>query len=137
MRTVYTKEELEEAFAAKEKKIIVKGELAKTMAEKIAKKEKKRKGAKIAGLCIAAASALAIPFSFGASSVGIAAGLTLTAAGLTLTMTATELAIILGFSLAVYGVYKLSKVKIKAGPDGVEVEIDPKYDDKSQNPEQK
>lgn len=123
MRTVRTEEELKAAFAAKESRIIVKG----PMAEKMVKKAKTKKAAKIGGIALVVASLAAIPFTGGASAAGVAAGLTI--GGSALVLTASELAILCGFALAMYGLSKGSKVKFKTGLEGQEVEIDPKYKD--------
>ena len=123
MRTVRTEEELKAAFAAKETKIIVKG----PMAEKMMKKAKTKKAAKIGGIALVVASIAALPFTGGASAAGVAAGLTI--GGSALVLTAGELAILCGFALGMYGIFKGSKVKFKATPEGVEAEIDPKYKD--------
>lgn len=123
MRTVRTEEELKAAFAAKETKIIVKG----PMAEKMMKKAKTKKAAKIGGIALVVASIATIPFTGGASAAGVAAGLTI--GGGALVLTAGELAILCGFALGMYGIYKGSKVKFKVSPEGAEVEIDPKYKD--------
>ncbi len=116
MKTVRTEEELKAAFAAKEDKIIVKGE----MAEKMVSKAKTAKAANIGGLAIIVASLAAVPFTGGASIGGVSAGITLTA---------SELAILCCFALGIYGIHKGSKVKYKMTPEGPEVEIDPKYKD--------
>lgn len=119
MRTVRTEDELKAAFAAKETRIIVKG----PMAERMVKKVKTKKAAKIGGIALVLASLAAIPFTGGASAIGVGAGLTMGG----LVVTAGELAILCGFALGVYGIYKGSRVKIKMTPEGPEVEIDPKY----------
>ena len=123
MRTVKTEEELKAAFEAKETKIIVKG----PMAERMVKKSKTKKATKIAGIALVVASLAAIPFTFGASSAGVAAGLTV--GGSALVVSAGELAILCGFALGVYGIYKGSRVTYRMTPEGPEVEIDPKYKD--------
>ena len=123
MRTVKTEEELKAAFEAKETKIIVKG----AMAEKMVKKSKTKKATKIAGIALVVASLAAIPFTFGASSAGVAAGLTV--GGSALVLSAGELAILCGFALGVYGIHKGSRVTYKMTAEGPEVEIDPKYKD--------
>lgn len=123
MRTVYTEEELKAAFAAKEEKIIVKGE----MAEKMVRKSKTKKASKIAGIALIVASVAAIPFTMGASSAGVAAGVAL--GGSALVVSAGELTILCGFALGAYGIYKGSKVKFTVTEKGPEVEIIPKYKD--------
>ena len=125
MRTVRTEEELKAAFAAKETKIIVKG----PMAEKMVKKAKTKKAAKIGGIALVVASIAALPFTGGASAAGVATGFGLTIGGGALVLTAGELAILCGFALGMYGIYKGSKVNFKVSPEGAEVEIDPKYKD--------
>lgn len=120
MRTVRTEEELKAAFAARESKIIVKGQ----MAEKMIKKAKTKKAARIGGIALVVASLAALPFTGGASAAGVAAGLT---AGLT--VSTGELAILCGFALGMYGIYKGSKVKYRMTPEGPEVEIVPMYKD--------
>lgn len=125
MRKVSTEEELKAAFDAKESKIIVVG----PMAEKMMKKAKTKKAAKIGGIALVVASLAAIPFTGGASAAGVAAGFGLTVGGGALVLTAGELAILCGFALGMYGIYKGSRVKFKMTPEGPEVEIDPKYKD--------
>ena len=116
MRTVRTEEELKSAFASRESKIIVKG----PMAEKMNKKAKTKKAARIGGIALVVASLAALPFTGGASAAGVAAGLTVSAG---------ELAILCGFALTMYGIHKGSKVKYRMTSEGPEVEIDPKYKD--------
>lgn len=123
MKTVRTEEELKAAFAAKESRIIVKG----PMAEKMVKKAKTKKAAKIGGIALVVASLAAIPFTGGASAAGVAAGLTI--GGGTLILTAGELAILCGTALGIYGIYRGSKVKFIMSPEGPEVVIEPKYKD--------
>lgn len=122
MIKVRTEQELKAALKAKEPTIVATGPLA----EKMHRRTKTKKAAKIAGIALIAASAVAIPFTFGASAAGIAAG----AAGLTigtLTMTTAELAIICGFALGTFGIYKGSKVEFKMTSEGPEVIINPNY----------
>jgi len=116
MRKVSTEEELKAAFAARESKIVVVG----PMAEKMAKRAKTKKAAKIGGIALAVASLVAIPFTGGTSAAGVVAGLTVSAG---------ELAILCGFALGVYAISKGSKVKYRVTPGGAEVEIDPVYKD--------
>jgi hypothetical protein len=123
MRTVRTEDELKAAFAAKEEKILVKG----PMAEKMIKRAKTKKAAKIGGIAMIVASLAAIPFTFGASAAGVATGMGLTIGGGTLVLSAGELAILCAFALGVYGLSKDSKVTFRVTNEGPEVEIDPKY----------
>lgn len=124
MKTVYTQEELKEALKAHEPKILCKGDAAKPFI----KKRKQKKGAIIAGIATAVLSAAAIPFTAGASAIGLLAGGAV--AGLTATISATELAIILGITcgtaLTAYGIHKGCKIKVSS--NGTEVEIEPQYD---------
>lgn len=121
MVTVYTKEELKAALRRKETRIVCKGRLA----EGIRKKRKIKKTCIVGGAVLTAAGIAASPFTGGASLGFSAMGLAAT--GLTigsLTLSAVELAMILGFGLAVYGIHKGCKVKFNK--DG-SVEIDPSY----------
>jgi hypothetical protein len=120
MRTVYTKQELQEAFKAHETKIVCKGEAAKLFE----KQKKKKRIAAIGGAAAAIACAAAIPFTGGASAIGLG----VVASGLTISLTAYELVAILGFSLAAYGIYKKCKVKFSTDEDGKPiVEVEPQY----------
>ena len=67
MRIVYTKEELENALKAKEYEIIIKGELA----TKINNKIRAKKRVKAVGIGIGIVSILAAPFTGGTSIVGL------------------------------------------------------------------
>lgn len=121
MVTVSTKEGLKKAIENRETKILVIGELAKTMRKKA--KVKKVSAAGAAALIIG--GVVAIPFSGGASAGLTAMGLT--AMGLTVgtvTVSTAELAILCGFTLCVIGLCK--KCKVKFNPDG-SVEITPQY----------
>ena len=111
MKTVYTKEQLEETLK-KGEKALVKGSLASEIRKKYETRKKVRKGAAIAGGAIAVAGIVAAPFTGGTSLVGTAAGLG--AMGLTIgiiTISIGELALLLGAALAAYGIYKNCKVK--------------------------
>ena len=111
MKTVYTKEELAETLK-KGETALVKGSLASEIREKFEKRKKVRKGAAIAGGAIAVAGIAAAPFTGGTSLVGTAVGLG--AMGLTIgtiTISIGELALLLGASLAAYGIYKNCEVK--------------------------
>lgn len=118
MITVYSKQELKEAFSNKETKIIVKGALA----ESFRKKSKVKKSTQIGGLALLIGGIVAIPFTAGASSSLAIAGAGLTVGSITIT--AAELAILCGFALGAYGISRGCKVKFSA--DG-SVEIDPVY----------
>ena len=120
MITVYTEEELKRAFANKEGKIICQGKLA----EKLQRKRRVRKNLKCGGVLLALAGIAAIPFTGGTSAVATAVGVSALTIG-TVTISAVELAIILGFALAAYGIHKNCKVKFNK--DG-SVEIYPQYD---------
>ena len=108
MKTVTTTKELEEAIKAGETQLLLKGEIA----EKIIKKKKRKKGALIGGAVLALGGLIALPFTGGASAVGIFAGLGLTIG--TITMSAAELAIIVGGSIAIIGLIKDYDVKFNS-----------------------
>ena len=71
MKTVYTKEQLEETLKQGEK-ALVKGSLASEIRKKYETRKKVRKGAAIAGGAIAVACFVAAPFTGGTSLVGTA-----------------------------------------------------------------
>ena len=124
MRTVRTESELKAAFEAKEEKIIVVGQMAKDMAQKSQRKKK----AKAAGIAVALASLAAIPFSLGASAAGVAVGMGLTIGSITIST--TELALLCGTAVAIYGIHKDSKVTFRVNEKGEpEVVIEPNYKD--------
>ena len=124
MRTVRTENELKAAFETKEKKIVVVGQMAKDMAQKSQRKKK----AKATGIAVALASLAAIPFTLGGSAAGVALGMGLTIG--TLSLSATELAILCGTAVAIYGIQKASKVSFKVNEKGEpEVVIEPNYKD--------
>ncbi|MBR6869759.1 MAG: hypothetical protein IKM93_08085 [Bacteroidales bacterium] len=121
MVTVYSKQELKEAFSNKETKIIAKGALA----ESIRKKSKLKKPTEIGGLALIIGGIAAIPFTAGASS-----SLAIAGAGLivgSITITTAELAILCGFALGAYGISRGCKIKFSANGS---VEIDPVYSKK-------
>ena len=110
MKTVYTKEQLEETLK-KGETALVKGSLASEIRKKYETKIKVRKRTRIAGGAIAVAGLVAAPFTGGTSLVGSAVALG--AMGLTLgtiTISIGELAMLLGAALAAYGIYKNCKV---------------------------
>ena len=110
MKTVYTKEQLEETLK-KGETALVKGSLASEICEKYETRKKVRKGSAIAGGAIAVAGIVAAPFTGGISLAGTAVGLG--AMGLTIgtiTISIGELALLLGAGLAAYGIYKGCKV---------------------------
>ena len=111
MKTVYSKEQLEETLK-KGETALVKGSLASEIRKKYETKIKVRKRTRIAGGAIAVAGLVAAPFTGGTSLVGTAAGLG--AMGLTIgtiTISIGELALLLGAALAAYGISKNCKVK--------------------------
>ena len=114
LKTVYTTKELEDAVKAGEKKILLKGEVA----EKIRKRKKRKKGAIIGGAALAIGGLIALPFTGGASAAGIIGGLGLTIGSVTIT--AGELAILVGGSLAAYGIHKGYDIKFN-GDGSVEI----------------
>ena len=111
MKTVYTKEQLEETLKNGET-ALVKGSLASEIRKKYETRKKVRKSTAITGGAIAIAGLVAAPFTGGTSLVGSAVALG--AMGLTIgtiTISIGELALLLGASLAAYGIYKNCKVK--------------------------
>ena len=111
MKTVYSKEQLEETLK-KGETALVKGSLASEIRKKYETRKKVRKGAAIAGGAIAVAGLVAAPFTGGTSLAGTAVGLV--AMGLTIgtiTISIGELALLSGAALAAYGIYKNCKVK--------------------------
>lgn len=107
MVTVRTEKELEDALKAKEKNIRIVGSLADKIREKAEKKAKKKKWTKIASIALIAGGAAAIPFTGGASTGAMAAGITIG----TVTISTAELAIILGFTLGMTAILKGYDVK--------------------------
>ena len=111
MKTVYTKEQLEETLKNGET-ALVKGSLASEIRKKYETRKKVRKSTAITGGAVAIAGLVAAPFTGGTSLVGTAVGLG--AMGLTIgtiTISIGELALLLGAALAAYGIYKNCKVK--------------------------
>ena len=122
MKTVYTKEQLEETLK-KGETALVKGSLASEICEKYKTRKKVCKSTAIAGGAIAVAGIVAAPFTGGTSLAGTAVGLG--AMGLTIgaiTISIGELALLLGAGLAVYGICK--KCKVTFNKDG-SVTIEP------------
>ena len=116
MKTVYTKEELTRAINNGEKHILAKGSIADTLQSK----NRRKTAAKVGGIALALGGIIAAPFTGGASLLGLgAAGLTVG----TLTITTSELAILCGTSVALYGIHKNRQLKMKYNCDG-SVEID-------------
>lgn len=121
MREVTSKTELQEALKARETRIIVSGDLAVRMR----KATKVKKAGKIGGLVLVVGGIIAIPFTAGASSGVVAAGLAATALTVgTVTISATELAILCGLALGLAGIR--SGAEVTYNPDGT-VTIKPKY----------
>ena len=111
IKTVYTKEELAETLK-KGETALVKGSLASEIRKKYETRKKVRKSTAITGGAIAVAGLVAAPFTGGTSLVGSAVALG--AMGLTIgtiTISIGELALLLGASLAAYGIYKNCEVK--------------------------
>ena len=111
IKTVYTKEELAETLK-KGETALVKGSLASEIRKKYETRKKVRKSTVITGGAIAIAGLVAAPFTGGTSLVGSAVALG--AMGLTIgtiTISIGELALLLGASLAAYGIYKNCEVK--------------------------
>ncbi len=96
MVEVTTKEQLESALQNKEKKIIVKGELA----NKINKKKKIKTGAKILGGTLIVAGIALAPFTGGAS-LAVSGFTVTTAAGTAVALTTGEIAILAGITAGV------------------------------------
>lgn len=122
MVTVETKEGLKQAINNKETKILVAGELAKQMR----KKSKVKKVAKTGGIILAIGSAIAIPFTAGASTAGVVAGVS-TATAITIgsiTLTTADLVVLCGFVIAETAVLKGAKVNFNS--DG-SVTVEPNY----------
>ena len=110
MKTVYTKEQLEETLK-KGEKALVKGSLASEIRKKYETRKKVRKSTAIAGGAIAVAGIVAAPFTGGTSLAGTVVALG--AMGLTIgtiTISIGELALLLGAALVAYGIYKNCKV---------------------------
>lgn len=110
MMVVYTKEGLEKAFKAKERNIVVKGDLAKTIKSKY---DRKRRAKVIGGALVMAGSVLTIPFTGGLS---IVAGATTALTIGSVVISTAELAILVGGGLAFYGIH--NKCKVTFNSDG-------------------
>ena len=110
MKTVYSKKELDDAYASGERTIIVKGEFA----QQIRTRCKVKKAAKITSGLVAVAGIAAVPFTGGASLLATGAGLTIG----TLTISAAELAVTLGSGLAFYAIKNGKLKNISYGADG-------------------
>lgn len=110
MKVVYTTTELEEAIKAGEIRLLLKGEIA----EMIRKRKARKKRTLLGGLALAAAGLAALPFTMGASTPLLIGGLGLTIGSVTIS--AVELAILVGGSLAIIGIYK--GYNITFNPDG-------------------
>ena len=118
---ITTKDEFKSALKRKERRILVGGDLAK----KFKRRKQMSVAAKVGGGLLIAASAIAIPFTGGASTAGMVAGAGMI--GLTVgvvTISATELAIIVGGTVALYGIKRGCKVTFNS--DGTVV-VEPKY----------
>lgn len=116
MKTVSTKEELKRAIENKQFPIKCVGEIG----QQLIKRKKRSKAAKITGAALLVGGIAAIPFTGGASAAGAAAGAS--AMGLTIagagagaiaTISAAELAILLGGGIALVGILKGRKVRLK------------------------
>lgn len=112
MITINNRQDLEQALKRKESHIIIVGSLADEIREKAKSKQKKKKVAKVASAAAIAGGIIAAPFTAGASLAATAAGLTVG----TLTISAAELAIIIGGTVAMYGLSRGYTVEFK--PDG-------------------
>ena len=125
MITVYTLAELESALKRREKKILVRGAAAIAIRAKVQKRKRLKKAAgtgvllAIAGLALApftgGTSAVATtPAIFGLTTAGSATAIT--AFTTALTISTTELAILVGGSIAMVALLKDRRVKFN--PDG-------------------
>lgn len=118
---ITTKDEFKSALKRKERRILVGGDLAK----KFKRRKQISVAAKVGGGLLIVASAIAIPFTGGASTAGMVAGagmMGLTAGAVTIST--AELAIIVGGTIALYGLYRGCKVTFNN--DGTVV-VEPKY----------
>lgn len=123
---VTTKTELERALKAKQFPIRVQGEYATQILKRYNKTKKIKKTAIVGGALTTVASAAAIPFTGGGSTVGVFAGAA--AMGLTIgtiTLTLGELAVLCGFILGMTGIAGglLTDRKVKVKFEKYEVEI--------------
>ncbi len=118
---ITTKDEFKSALERKERRILVGGDLAK----KFKRRKQMSVAAKVGGGLLIAASAIAIPFSGGASSAGMVTGAGMM--GLTIgsvSISSLDLAIIVGGALGMYGIH--NKCKVTFNSDGTVV-VEPKY----------
>lgn len=104
MKKVYNKIELENALRCGEKRIVIYGDLAK----KIRNKKNVNNVAKVGGAILALSSILFIPLSGGMSALA-GAGIAATASVSTISI--SELALLCGFTIAIYGASKGYNVK--------------------------
>ncbi len=118
---ITTKDEFKSALERKERRILVGGDLAK----KFKRRKQISVAAKVGGGLLIAASAIAIPFTGGASTAGMVAGAGMM--GLTIgsvSISSLDLAIIVGGALGMYGIH--SKCKVTFNNDGTVV-VEPEY----------
>jgi hypothetical protein len=118
---ITTKDEFKSALERKERRILVGGDLAK----KFKRRKQISVAAKVGGGLLIAASAIAIPFTGGASTAGMVAGAGMI--GLTIgsvSISSLDLAIIVGGALGMYGIH--NKCKVTFNSDGTVV-VEPKY----------
>lgn len=108
MITVYTKNELKRGWEAKEKHIIIKGELAETTKAKT-KRKRTFKKVGIGTAVVGAAAIIVAPYTAG-TSLAIGAGTMRLTIG-TVAVSAGELVLLLGFGLGVDGFLKGYNVK--------------------------
>lgn len=118
--TVYTQPEFRKALENRERTILVKGELAREMR----RKHNIKRTSRVCSYLLTTAGLAAIPFTGGASSGLTAAGLALAATSTTLTISATELAILCGCAIALFGISHGAKIVFNK--DG-SVTVEPKY----------
>lgn len=131
MKTVYTKEELQQALENREEKIEVRGELAQKIYRNAKRKKLIRSSAGLIGVLAIIGGIALTPVTGGASLVGAAAGLTATGliAG-TITLTATEILILCGSAIVLAAILKGAKVTFQRYGDGrVIVIMEPQYKD--------
>lgn len=102
MITVTTKEELKLALKQKEKRIVVKGDLANKM-------RKRARTSKFISAAVALAAIVAIPFTGGSSAAGLIVG--------KVTISTAELAILVGGGIIIIALLK-GYNKIKFEKDG-------------------
>ncbi len=100
MKTIYTEEGLKEALTIGESNIVVKGALAEKMI-------KRKRRARIGAALTAVAAVAAIPFTGGASALGLGAAATLSAEAIIVLAIAG-----MGTSLAMVGLIKGYNIKM-------------------------